>query len=394
MNKISAISDVEYILTGNGIIANVQRKLKLEHKRILVVLIVLVLTWLPLVVLNAIDGTLYGGFGMPFLEDIAMQVRILLGISLLILIKPMVFQRVPRVLEYISEVLVAQDEVTRFKSAVLGKAKKNMDSLVSEIVILLFVIGFAISPASLMTLLISKQEFGSWILTQRDGKNELSMAGSFAQYVSKPVFQFLVLRWLWRYIVWIVLLFRLSRMKLNLNSTHPDGSGGISIIYIGHRNFILFFMVCGVVISAMMVSMFVEDKSLFEATKIEIAGYIVFSILLLCFPFLFFMKKLVDLKYDGQFELSQTGVDLSRRFEDEWSRSVRKDKRIIEYSVDPSMHYDYSSIFKLVQGFRFMAIRVGDITAMIIMLFIPFLPIYFIRYPVAELVEKLMGLLF
>lgn len=393
MNKVPDTLDLKYELTGNGMIAGLLSRFRLDQQRVLLVFLVLGLTWLPLFVLNAIDGTLYAGSGRPFLRDIAIQGRILLGISLLILIRPMVFKRVPRVLKYISEVLVAPEDVEKYQSIALSRAKRNMDSVLSEIVILALVIGIAANPSADENFLVSKLESGSWMIAHHEGRDVLSLAGNYAQYVSKPVFQFLLLRWLWRYIVWIIFLFRVSRLRLNLNATHPDGSGGIGIVYIGHRNFILFFMVCGVAISSMMISLMMENKSMFESIRIDIAGFVILSILLVCFPFLFFVGKLVDLKYDGQFKLSQTGVDLSRRFEDEWSKLIREEKRIVADSADSSMQNDYSSVFKLVQNFRVIPIRMSDITSMMMILFSPFLPILFIRYPIAELVERLVGLL-
>jgi hypothetical protein len=297
------------------------------------------------------------------------------------------------VLKYISDVLIDPEDRERFFSGALRKAKKSTDALWSEIIILFFVIVFAISPAAKLTSFITEFQSSSWIIDQINGKDVFSKAGNFAQYISKPVFQFLLVRWLWRYIVWIALLFRISKINLNLKPTHPDGSGGLSVIFLAQRNFILFFVVCGIVISTVMINLFNDKILSFDTIKVEIFGFIIFSIVLTLFPLLFFILKLVKTKYEGQLELSEAATNLSKRFEDEWVKPMGKEKIIAEETVDPSMQVDYSGVFNLLQELRIIPVRFGDIMIMFISLFIPFIPIFLIQFSVVELLQKLMGLL-
>jgi hypothetical protein len=391
--SISTHSEENFSLTESGLFNRVLKKLNLDHKRGLLAFLVLCLTWLPLVILNAIDGTLYSGTGLTFLDDIAIQGRILVGIPLLILIRPYVYSRIPRVLKYISDVLIAPEDREQFISGALHKAKKNTDALWTEIIILLLVAGFAFSPAAQMTLFISQHQSGSWIINDKGGEDVFSLAGNFAQYVSKPVFQFLLLRWFWRYLVWIGLLFRISKMNLILKPTHPDGSGGIGIIFLAQRNFMLLLIVCGIVISTVMINLLAEKSISFETLRIEILGYIIFSIVLIIFPLVFFTRKLVRTKYEGQLDLSRAGSNLSNKFENEWGKSMGDEKRIAEDTVDPSMQVDYSGIYILLQELRIIPVRLGDIIIMAVSLFLPFIPIFFIQFSVVELLQKLMGLL-
>jgi len=383
----------QFSLIESGIINRTLKKLKLGRKTGYLAFIVLCLTWLPLVMLSAVEGTLYQGTGLPFLKDIAIQGRILLGIPMLILIKPIVYSRIPLVLHYISEVLIAPEDRERFFTVALRKAEKHTDAAWTEIIFVLLVTAFAISPAAQITTFISEHHPGSWYIAENSGKEVFSMAGNFAQYVSKPVFQFLMLRWLWRYIVWIALLFRISHMKLNLKPTHPDGSGGISIIFLAQRNFLLFFVVCGIVISTVMINLFNDKMVTFEALQIEILGYIIFSIVLILFPLIFFIRKLIRTKYEGQLELSKAATNLSNKYEEEWVKPMGIGKKITEDTVDPSMQVDYSGVYILLQGLRIIPVRLGDIGIMAISLFFPFIPIFFIQFSVVELLQKLMGLL-
>jgi hypothetical protein len=60
--------------------------------------------------------------------------------------------------------------------------------------------------------------------------NALTAAAWWCLIVSSPLFGFLLLRWLWRYLVWAMLLRELAVLDLRLVATHPDGHGGLAFI--------------------------------------------------------------------------------------------------------------------------------------------------------------------
>ena len=221
----------------------------------------------------------------------------------------------------------------------------------------------------------------------------LSLAGNWVRYISIPVFQFLFLNWLWRYLSWIMLLYRISRMKLNLQPTHPDGSGGLGIIMLAQRSFILLFVVFGIVISSGMTARLVEDAGSFDTIRVELTGFIILCIILVLFPLLFFSRKLVDVKTQGKLDLGKAGSNLSKKFEGGWVDPLRVQERIADIAVDPSMHYDYSGLYILLQDMRIIPLRFTDIFIMALMFFLPFVPLFFIHFSIVELLEKLVGML-
>lgn len=391
--KGTEYNEENFSLTENGFITHVLKKFKLEHKRGLLAILVLCISWLPLVIITAIDGTLYGGTGLPFLKDIAMQGRMLIGIPLLILIKKVIYSKIPDVLQYVSELLIYPEDRERFMSGPMHKARRSTDSTMSEIIFLLAVIGIAIIPAEVTAIFITDKESGSWLISVEDGRPAMSLARKWTQYISIPIFQFLLIRWIWRYLVWIVLLFRISNMNLNLKPTHPDGSGGLSIIFLAQRYYHLFFVVCGMVISSVLINQLLLKTATFDTFKLEILGYILFAVFLNLFPMLFFTRKLIKTKFEGQLELSRAGINLSKKYEEEWVKTMGTEKRVADDTVDPSMQVDYSGVYILLQDLRIIPIRFNDIIIMIVTLFIPFIPIFFIQYSIVELLQKIMGLL-
>jgi hypothetical protein len=62
----------------------------------------------------------------------------------------------------------------------------------------------------------------SWLATMRDGAPHLSLAGWWCLLVSLPLFLFLLARWIWRFIVWSLLLRDLTKLDLQLVPTLRD----------------------------------------------------------------------------------------------------------------------------------------------------------------------------
>ena len=61
-----------------------------------------------------------------------------------------------------------------------------------------------------------------------------TLAGWWYILVSLPAFQFLFWRWCWRLVIWSQLLWRISRLDLQLIPTHPDAAGGLAILGVAH----------------------------------------------------------------------------------------------------------------------------------------------------------------
>ncbi|MGL6268452.1 MAG: hypothetical protein ACRC2O_11030, partial [Chitinophagaceae bacterium] len=348
---------------------------------------------LPLVILTAISGTLYTGTNLSFIKDIAIQCRILIGIPMLILISDVVFKKTSPVLEYLSEVMMLPGDKEMFISGPLLKAKRSIDAAWTEIILVIIVVGIAFSNEGGTSFFVEHIASGSWIVSMKEIDYPLSNAGKWLHYISIPVFQFLLIRWLWRYLVWIMLLFKISKMNLCLQPSHPDNTGGLGVILIAQRNFIYLFVVFGIVISGEMIESLLGNEKLFDTIKVEILGYVILSISLVVFPLFFFTRKLVKTKYTGLIDLSKAGIILSKKFETEFVQHMSTEKKIAENTVDPSMHVDYSGIYQSLQEMRTVPIGVSDIIIMGLLLFGTFVPIFFIHYSIAEILQKLMGLL-
>src|SRR3954462_3622276 len=70
----------------------------------------------------------------------------------------------------------------------------------------------------------------TWYADVEGARMSLTLPGYFYRYVSLPLFQFILLRWYFRLFIWYRFLWKVSRLKLNLIPTHPDGAGGLGFL--------------------------------------------------------------------------------------------------------------------------------------------------------------------
>jgi hypothetical protein len=70
----------------------------------------------------------------------------------------------------------------------------------------------------------------TWYATPQETHLHLTLAGYWYAFVSVPLFQFILLRWYMRVLIWFRFLWQVSRLNLHLTSTHPDRAGGLGFL--------------------------------------------------------------------------------------------------------------------------------------------------------------------
>ena len=376
-----------------GPVYRVLMKMRLEKKQKMLALVSIVITWVPLLIITIFEGTFNSGIKLPFLQDVAMHVRLLVALPMLLLIRLFIEAKVAVVVKYLSDTLVSAEDKKNIFPKILRRGKRLTNSVWAEIIMLGLVIVITISPIKGGMMSGLQHETDLWMFAGNEGSHALSMAGKWSIYISIPVFQFILLWWLWRYFVWVLLLFRISRMKLNLEPTHPDLTGGLGILLLAQKYFILFFLAVCTVASGVLMARLISHQDTFNGICIEAIGYIILCLLLVLVPMLFFTGKLMRLKHAGLLQLSKLGFSLSDKFEKEWINDNAIEKKLTETLASTSTVQDYSTIFRSVAEIRIVPLTVKEVLTMVFLLFIPYIPILFIHFSIVELLQKLFSLL-
>ena len=93
------------------------------------------------------------------------------------------------------------------------------------VIILIIVINLALRLNRLESEMVSY-----WLFLPGKEDATLSWSGYWFALVSMPFMQFIMFRWVWRWIIWIIYFSKLSKLPLKLKSAHPDMAGGIGFL--------------------------------------------------------------------------------------------------------------------------------------------------------------------
>jgi hypothetical protein len=382
-----------YDISEDGIFFKLARRKRFLNNPFKLVVIVLLIVWFPLLLLSLYEGTLYSGVEIPFLNDIAMQIRILVALPLLVLLKNSISNKLTSATKHLCTTLLIQEERQYMMDKVLPTVRKLTNSNLTEIVLLLLVFASTVSMVQGGVYTSLSGENSTWMTSLSKGYLSLSMAGRWSVFVTLPVIQFFIANWIWRYIVWMLFLFRFSKANLNLLPTHADNAGGLGIVMLAQRSFTVVFVAIGFIFSGELISQLILNPESFELIRNEALGFIILSTLILILPSAFFIQKLATVRTQGLVNLGKLSTALSNKFEQEWVNDQPVDKVLEKREIDPSLVIDYNSIYESFHRLNIVPVTTNDLLGIAGFLFVPFVPILFVQFSVTELLQRIAGTL-
>jgi hypothetical protein len=274
------------------------------------IVIISLFAWLPLLLLSLVNGTAWGGVGLPFLYDIETEVRFLVVLPLLIGAELLVHQRMRLIVgQFIDRGIITEAVLPKFEE-VIASAMKLRNSVAVELIlfVMIFVGGhYFWSMVSGITKIGAGG--GTWYAAVVDGGRHFSPAGYWYNFISRPLFQFIFIRWYFRVFIWARFLWQSSRLELKLIPTHPDRAAGLGFLGGSSAAFAPLLMAHGALLAGLLANPIFFSGAKLTAFKMEIVGGVGFLLLLVLGPLLFFSPLLMRAKRTG---LREYGILASR----------------------------------------------------------------------------------
>ena len=350
------------------------------------------ISWLPLLLLATMEGNLFNSsLDMPFVYDLKPYVRYLLVLPLLIvadtIIDPLIAMNIRSIR---SSGILGEDNHDRYQAA-FNRLENRKDSKIADIIILLIISATLLTYVSNLNDLDIFTDFTNWMMVSGTIEPMLTGAGWWFFAVSSPILQILIYRWFWRLYLWAEFLFRISKIKLKLQPTHPDLAGGLGILKNGENAFMLIFIAFGTMLSVSLAQeILYTDITLADARPL-IIGYIVVVLIIMTLPLMFFSTHLIKAKHWGRVAYGGLGYRLSRAFDKKWANpedQTNGDELL--KTADASAVCDYSDIYDAVRNMRFLPLNIKSYAVQALVLAIPFIPLIFTEVPVAAVITRLM----
>jgi hypothetical protein len=356
------------------------------------IIVIPILVWLPLLVLSAVGGRLFGGsVGVPFLSDLEVHIRFLLALPMLLIAEVAVEQRLRNVpQEFLEESLIPENAKMRFDAAIKSTSRLCASAL-AEVLLIAFVYGAGI-------LVIWRQyialDTAAWYVTPSSDGSKLSLAGIWYGYVSLPIFQFLLCRWYFRLFIWARFLWQVSRIKLSLVPTHPDRVGGLSFLSHKTNAFAMLAVAHGTLLAGTLSTRVVLLGTPLTQFKAEIAVTVIFVLCIILGPLLVFAPQLLQTKREGRREYRVLALRYVREFDHKWLRGGMSGREPLLGSADIQSLADLSNSYNVVRTMRIAPISKEAFLRLAMATLVPILPLLLTMMPLEEILKKLVGILF
>ena len=349
------------------------------------------ITWVPLAVLAAHDGHLLGArLPVPFLLDVETHIRFLVAVPLLLAAELIVHRRLlPVARTFLERNLIPREAMPRFDAAV-GSAFRLRNSVTAELLLLLFVY--------LIGVLVIWRRFAidvpTWYATLSGDGAQLTHAGVWYAFVSLPIFQFLLLRWYFRLVIWIRFLWHVSRIQLALVPTHPDEVGGLGFLANTVYAFSVLLVAHGALLAGQIANRIFFAGAAFLDFKLEIAALVVFLICVVFGPLLVFSVQLSWAKRRGLYDYGTFAEGYVRTFDRKWLRGAAPQSEPLLGSSDIQSLADLGNSFSIVRNMQLAPITRLAILHLAAAVLVPLIPLLLTVMPLEELAKKLLGLVF
>ena len=349
------------------------------------ILICVAIVWLPVVLIRvALDP----GRIMQIVLDYRIIARMLIAAPVLILAGPIMDTRFRMLVEHVREthLLVGHDLVKMYE--ILAGVQRLRDSILPE----LFFLVVVIARVFLSYKFIGEESIGNLAFMDPTGVR-LTPAGWYAMVVSAPIVAFLALVVLWRWVLWTIFAFRLSRLNLQLVPSHPDENGGLGFLSISTQAFVPFSFAISTVIGASFRNGILNGgKHLVNYRGPGIAlAVIIFAIAIL--PLLFFFPKLAPLRRKGILEYSIIGHMQSAAVHEKWVLHGEENEPEVIAAPEFSTLCDYNSAYKNVEDMYPIPVDKEALVGLALSIAIPALPVILAEVPLQTVLQALLSAL-
>ncbi len=349
------------------------------------------IAWVPLLVLSALAGQALGGaIAIPFLYDIETHVRFLIALPILIAAEMVVHLRMrPVVAQFLERRIVVPEDMPRFQEAIRSTLRLR-NSVVAEVALLVLVYTGG--------LWIWRHQIAlgaaSWYAIPDGTGVHLTPAGLWNAFVSVPLFQFVLLRWYFRFFLWFWFLWRVSRLSLRLVAIHPDRAAGLSFLGRGTHAFAPILFAQGALLSALIASQILYAGQNLMSFKVQVASFLAFFVAIVLSPLAVFTPKLAFSKRQGLRQYGRLASRYVGEFEEKWMQDRASGDDQLMGSGDIQSLADLGNSYSVVQEMRLVPFGLKDVTRLAAGAAAPLLPLLLTIFSPEELVTRVMQVLF
>jgi hypothetical protein len=391
----SGAESPQFSLVSGGLLFQLFRKTHLwgDEPRLVFrrVVVVLCLVWPPLLVLSAFAGSALGGaVSVPFLHDFDVNIRFLIALPILLAAEVGVDRSIsPSLQRFVARCIVLEADLPAFRAS-MQSASRLRNSFVIDIglIIIVYTAGH--------WLWLSRVALGesTWYGSLQGTHLHLTAAGYWYVFFSVAVSRFIVARWYLRLFIWFQLLWRVSRLNLQLEPAHPDRAGGLNFLGTASYAFAPILVAQGAVLAGMFADHVVLERESFLDFKVTAALLAIFWVLALLGPLVMFTPHLWRAKRQGRSEYGSLASQYLVAFKAKWINGPAPTGDQLLGTSDIQSLADLVNTYDAVRRMHLVPFGLQEVTILAAMTLAPLLPLMLTVYSLDQLVGRALKMLF
>lgn len=343
--------------------------------------VLIVFTWLPLLLLTALLN--FPGLD-SLLRDYRVHARLLIAVPVLLFGELLMEARFRAVMAHIRHAHLLDASDLEHMDGVIAKLIRFRDSFLPELVVLvLLVIHTAASYKGLV-------DPTPWLARGSAANLQLSAAGWYAVLVSAPIFQFLLGLSLWKWLLWVIFAFKLSRRNLKLVPTHPDRHGGLGFLSLTPGVFAPITFAASAVIGATWRYDILHHGAHLKNFMMPTIALAVIVAFIALGPLLFFVPRLAALRRRGILEYGILGQLHSLEFHQKWILHRAGHESEFLLAPESSTLADYGQSYEKIEQLNPFPAGKQDLIPLALAIAIPAFPVIIAQIPVTIVLQDLL----
>jgi len=336
--------------------------------------------WVPLLLITMLFEP---GAVMSFLRDYRIHSRMLIAVPVLLLGQSLLESGFLTVVKHIRKAHLLADADLVGEEKLMAGLRRLRDSVLPELIILLLVVAHT-------TLSFSKLvDATPWLATATGASLRLTPAGWYAVLISAAIFQFLLGLSLWKWLLWTIFAFKLSRLRLNLVPIHSDQHGGLGFLSLMANGFAPISFAATAVIGATWRHEILHSHAHLMNFKLPAIALVVIVIALALLPLAFFVPPLAAVRRKGILEYSTLGQIQTTEFDEKWIAHRAGHEPQVLTEMESSGVIDFSAMYDRVKQLMPLPVDKNTLVPLVLSIVIPALPAIFAEIPVAVALKDL-----
>jgi hypothetical protein len=381
--RTASDSPAVYTLFDDGPVCRLEERLGLmragQRRTGRRVLFVLLVAWLPMLLLAAMQGLAIGPSRLEsFLMDFSINAHFLITVPIFLLGEAMCAAQLRTVVrQFLDAGLIKDASRSLFDAAVRNAVQVSRSGRTDAV---LLALAYVHSVVALLFFMFELHE-PTWRAPMRNGHAALSLAGIWYFLVAFPLYAFLLWRWFLQIALWWRFLWQVTKLDLQISPAHRDGAGGLAFLSNSIEAFAPFVFGAGAIVAGTIADFVVYEAEAPLHYQWHIIGFVVFIIILVAGPLLLFMRPLYQAKEEAVFSYGALASRQVQQVERKWLAEGALQKDI------ESSGADFRSVTHLGHSVT------ADIIKLVVIALLPLVPVLATLIPMGEVFSLLLKVL-